>query len=155
MSAAACAPVALDFDHIFGASPCGPRLRQKLLDDLLRAVVIALAEMVGADAAFGVDEIMGRPVIIIEGAPDRVVIVDGDGIIDVQIGDRLLHIGDHLLEGEFRRMHADHDQTLVAILFRPGPHIRQAAQAIDAGIGPEIDQHDLALERLGASAAAS
>ena len=48
-------------------------------------------------------------------------------------------------------MHADHDQTLVPVLFGPGADIGDRAQAVDAGIGPEIDQHDLALERLAVS----
>ena len=30
----------------------------------------------------------------------------------------------------------------------PGADVRQRAQAVDAGVGPEIDQHDLAAQRL-------
>ena len=41
-------------------------------------------------------------------------------------------------------MHADHHQALVLVFLGPGPDIGHRAQAIDAGIGPEIDQHDLA-----------
>ena len=60
----------------------------------------------------------------------------------------LLHVIDVLLECKFRRMHADHHQALVLVFLRPGANIRNRAQAVDAGIGPEIDQHDLALQIL-------
>ena len=104
--------------------------------------------MMVADAALGVDEIVRRPILIVEGAPDRVVVVDRDGIGDLQIGDRLLHVVDALLEGEFGRVHADHDEALVLVLLGPGADVGDGTQAVDAGIGPEVDEHDLALERL-------
>jgi hypothetical protein len=61
-----------------------PRLAQELLDDTLGLVVIALAKVVIANTARGVDEVMGRSIFVIEAAPDRVVVVDRDGIIDPQ-----------------------------------------------------------------------
>ena len=111
-------------------------------------VVVAFAEMVVADVALGIDEIMRRPVLVVEGAPDRIVVVDRDRIVDLEIGDGLAHVVDVLLEGELRRVHADHDQALVLVLLGPGADVGNRAQAVDAGVGPEIDQHDLALEAL-------
>ncbi len=102
--------------------------------------------MMVADAALRVDEIMRRPVLIEEGAPDRVIAVDRDRIADLEVGDGGAHVLAALLEREFGRVHADHDQPLVAVFLSPGAHVRDRAQAVDAGIGPEIDQHDLALE---------
>ncbi len=55
---------------------------QQLLDDRLGFGVVAFAEMVMADAAFGVDEVVRGPVLIVERAPDRVVVVDRDRIVD-------------------------------------------------------------------------
>ena len=52
-------------------------------------VVVAFAEMVVADLALGIDEVVRRPVAVVEGAPDRVVVVDRDGIVDLEIRDRL------------------------------------------------------------------
>ena len=123
-------------------------LRQQQLNDALGFVVVAFAEMMVADTAFGIDEVMRRPVVVIERAPDLVVVVDGHRIIDLEIGHCLLDVTDDLLEGEFRRVHADYHKTLVLVFVGPCADVRQRAQAIDAGIGPEIDQHHLALERL-------
>ncbi|MCY1419176.1 hypothetical protein D9M71_347590 [compost metagenome] len=47
-------------------------------------------------------------------------------------------------------MHADHHKALVAVLLGPGLDVRQAAQAVDAGVGPEIHQHHFTLQGLGA-----
>ena len=52
-------------------------------------------------------------------------------------------------------MHADHHQAVILVFLRPGADVRQRAQAVDAGIGPEIHQHDLAAQALRASAAAN
>ncbi|MCY1401498.1 hypothetical protein D9M71_166180 [compost metagenome] len=101
-----------------------------------------------ADASVGVDEVVRRPVLVVEGAPDRVVVVDGDRIVDAELAHRLGHIAYIALEGEFRRVHADHHQPLVAVFVRPGFHVGQGAQAVDAGVGPEIHQHHLAAQAL-------
>src|SRR6185369_12983013 len=52
-----------------------------------------------------------------------------------------------LFKRELRRMHADHDQTLVPVFFGPGADIRQRAQPVDAGVSPEIDEDDLSTQR--------
>ncbi|MGC1950039.1 MAG: hypothetical protein WA679_21145, partial [Pseudolabrys sp.] len=49
---------------------------------------------------------------------------------------------DVLFKAEFRRMDADHDQSLVLVFFRPGAKVGLRAQPIDAGIGTEIDNDD-------------
>ena len=53
-----------------------------------------------------------------------------------------------IIEGELRRMHADHEETLILVFLGPGLDIGDRAQAIDAGVGPEIDQHDLTAQTL-------
>ena len=61
------------------------------LDDALRLLVASLAEVLVADDPVGVDEVERRPVMVGEGAPDRVVVVAGDGVVDVPILHRLPH----------------------------------------------------------------
>jgi hypothetical protein len=77
------------------------RVRDQLLDHLLRPRIIALAEMVVADTPLGINEILGGPVLVVEGTPDRVVAVDRDRIGDLQILYRLADIAHVLLESEF------------------------------------------------------
>ena len=45
-------------------------------------------------------------------------------------------------EGKFRRVHSDDHQPVVRVAAMPSHHVRQRADAIDAGVVPEIDQHD-------------
>ena len=103
--------------------------------------------MMGADAALGIDEIMRRPILIVEGLPDGEIGIQRHRIGDAQTFHRLLHIGGIFFEGEFGRMHAQDHQAVILVLFRPGANVRQGAQAVDAGIGPEIHQHHLAAQR--------
>lgn len=56
--------------------------REQLLNDLFGVRVIAFAEMVIANLSLCIDEIMRRPVLIIQRASDGVVVVDGDRIVD-------------------------------------------------------------------------
>jgi hypothetical protein len=48
-----------------------------------------------------------------ERAPDLVVVVDGDRVVDRSLLDRAPHAVDVMLEGELRRMNADDDQPVV------------------------------------------
>lgn len=107
---------------------------------------MALAEVVIANAPLAVDEVVRWPVFIVEGLPNLVVAVDGDGIVDLQVANRFLHVGALLLERELRGMHADHNQTGILVFRGPSFHVRQRAQAVDAGVRPEIDQHNFAAE---------
>ena len=68
-----------------------------------------------------------------------------DRIGDAEVLDGLADVATSLLEGELRRVHADHHQALILVLLGPGLDVGQRAQAVDAGVGPEVDQHDLAL----------
>ena len=62
------------------------------------------------------------------------------------VGDRPLDVAGVVLERELRRVDADDDEPVVAVLLVPGLEIGQRAQAVDAGVGPEVDQHDLAAQ---------
>src|SRR5215831_286946 len=99
--------------------------------------IVSFAEVVVPNAALRIDEVMRGPVVV----------VDSHRVIDFQIDYSLLHITDVLLEGKLRRMHADDDESLILVFLGPGPDIWDCSEAVDAGISPEIDQHNLAPER--------
>src|SRR4051812_22992468 len=85
------------------------------LDQPLRLLVASFAEVLILDDALGVDEVQRRPVVVREGAPDFVVIVDRDWVVDRSLVCRAPHAVDVVLEGELWRVDADDDQPVVAI----------------------------------------
>lgn len=87
--------------------------------------------------------------MIVERAPDRVVVVERHGIDDSQIVNGASHIVGIFFEGEFRRVNAQHHEAMVLVLGGPGLDVGQRPQAVDARVGPEIDQHDLAARGIG------
>ncbi|HMJ11093.1 MAG TPA: hypothetical protein VK524_06775 [Polyangiaceae bacterium] len=101
-----------------------------------------------SDLASSVDEVESRPVLVFECVPDRVVAVDRDRIIDAHVQHGFPDIVDVLLELEFGCVHANHDQSAALILLGPRTQVREGAAPVDAGIRPEIDDHDLATQRL-------
>ena len=64
---------------------------EQLLDHALGLLVPAFTEVVIADDAVAVDEVQRRPVVVVEGAPDLVVVVERDRIVDPSLRDRLPH----------------------------------------------------------------
>jgi hypothetical protein len=85
------------------------------LDDPLGLLVPALAEVVVADDALRVDEVERRPVVVVEGGPDRVVAVDDDRVVDRPLLRRLPDQLDLVLERELRRVHPDDDQPVLPV----------------------------------------
>ena len=71
---------------------------QQLLNDALRLLVAAFTEVVVADEAVGVHEVERRPVVIGEGAPDLVVVVDRERVVDPALLRRPPHAVDLMLE---------------------------------------------------------
>jgi hypothetical protein len=59
-----------------------------------------------------------RPVVVVEGAADRVVVVDRDRAVDVSLR-RRPHAVDVVLERELGSVDADDDQAVVAVGPRP------------------------------------
>jgi hypothetical protein len=138
-------PTGVDRGQVLvGAAAAG--LGQELLQHHLRHVVVALAEAVVADLPLGVDEVERRPVVVGESGPDGVVVVDRDRVVDPQVLDLLADVGEVVLEVELGGVDADHDQPLVLVALGPGADIGQGAEPVDAGVGPEVDQHDAAAE---------
>src|SRR4051794_37959744 len=52
-------------------------------------------------------------------APDPVVVVDRDRVVDPSLLGRLPHAVDLVLEGELRRVDSDHDQPVGPVGLRP------------------------------------
>src|SRR5258705_12823484 len=76
------------------------------LDDAPRLLVAALAEVLVADDALRIDEVERRPVVVVEGAPDGVVVVDRDRVVDPAFLRGLPDTVDVVLEGELWRVDA-------------------------------------------------
>ena len=108
--------------------------------------VVALAEVRVADLAVGVDQVLGRPVLVAPGIPGAVVVVLRDRVAQVVAGDRVLDVAGVLLEAELGRVDADDRQPAVAVALVPSLDVGQRAQAVDARVGPEVDQHDAAAQ---------
>jgi len=96
-----------------------------------------------------VDEIERRPIVVAKAAPDSVVAIDRHRIGDASRLQGALHIVDILLEWEFGRVHADDHQSAILVFLGPAADIGKLTQPVDAGVGPEIDEHDLAAQCLG------
>src|SRR5712691_6109606 len=59
--------------------------RQELPDDHFRPLVVTLAESMVTNTTLHVGEIEGGPVIVDERAPDLVVVVDRNGVVDPHV----------------------------------------------------------------------
>jgi hypothetical protein len=105
---------------------------EQLLDNALRLLVASLAEVLVADDASRVGEVERRPVVVGEGAPDLVVVVGRDRIVDLAFLHRLPHAVDVVLERELGRVDPDHEQPVVSVRLRPGADVGLLAQPVDA-----------------------
>jgi hypothetical protein len=117
------------------------RFGQQLLNGSLGSLVLALAEVMLANASTRINEVEGWPVLVPEGTPNCVIVIDRDGVLDPHLPHRTTDVVDVPFERELRCVHADHDER-VPVLLRPGANIWKPAQPVDAGVGPEIDEHD-------------
>jgi len=130
------------------------RLTQQFSDPALGLRVGTLAEVGVADVAFAVDQVLGRPIPVAVGVPGREVVVEAHRVGDLRSADSALHVRGQLFEGELGRVHADDDQAAVAVAVVPRVQVGLGALAVDAAVGPEVHQDDLAPqpgqgERLG------
>ena len=102
-------PLGID-RHRPAADAGGPCFGQQLLNGLLGSLVLALAEVMLTNASPRIDEIEGRPILVIEGAPDRVVVVDRDGILDPHLLHRTTDVVEVAFECKLGCVHADQDE---------------------------------------------
>src|SRR5262245_23869822 len=59
-------------------------LGQQLLNNLFRLLVFTFAELMMANLSLGINEIEGRPIVIVESPPDGIVVINHDRIFDPQ-----------------------------------------------------------------------
>ena len=102
--------------------------------------------MVVPDASLRIDKVLRRPILVVEGAPNEIVAVHGDRIVDPQRFNLTADVVDNLLKSVFRRMDADHDQSLILVFLRPCAKVSLRAQPVDAGVCPEMDEDDFSAQ---------
>ena len=103
----------------------------------------ALSEVGVADVAVLVYEVFGRPVPVFEGVPGPEVVVLEDRVLKAELFDGVDHVLPDLLELELRSVYPQDDETLICVLCVPLLDVGQGADAVDAGVGPEVDENDL------------
>ncbi len=116
------------------------RVQEELLDRHLDRGVLTLAEVVVTDPSVDVGDVDGRPEVVRERAPDRVVGVECDRKLDPEVARLAYDVVDVSLEPELRRVHPDDGEAGVAVLRRPGPDIGQRPEPVDARVCPEVDE---------------
>ena len=113
---------------------------QQLLDRSLGLLVGTLAEVLEPDTPDAIDEVDGRPVVVVERPPDGEVVVDDDRVVDPEFGGRAAYVVEVVLEPELGRVRADDDDAAVAIPLVPRGEVGQRAQPVDARVRPEVDE---------------
>src|SRR6266511_2193177 len=102
-------------------------LSQQLLDNHLRLLVFAFAEVVMPDQPASVGEVDGRPVVMVESTPYRIVIVDRDWVNAPPLPHCPADVLDVSLERELGCVHADDHQSLAGVFPGPGADIGKLA----------------------------
>jgi hypothetical protein len=68
------------------------------LDDTLRLLVLTFAELMVTNASTRIEDVQRRPVVVVIGAPDGVLAVDGDWIADLHLTHRATNVLDVVFE---------------------------------------------------------
>src|SRR5579859_2522773 len=121
-------------------------LTKQFLNRLLTLTVSALAKVSVTEITLLIEQVLCWPVAVGKRFEDLTVAVDYDRIREPEFADSPLHVRFVLREGELWCVHTDDCQSLVAVALVPRLHIRQRADAIDAGVIPKIDQYGTATQ---------
>lgn len=78
--------------------------------------------------------------MVVKGAPDLEVVVLDDWIGNAKILDRFLHVVWVFLELELWGVDADYCEPKRSVFGVPSLEVGESSNAVDAGIGPEVDQ---------------
>ena len=89
-----------------------------------------------------VDQVLRRPVLVRVRPPGREVVVERDRIPHVEPTNGRADVVGHALERELGAVHSDDREARVAIGRVPGLEVGERAQAVDARVRPEVDEHD-------------
>src|SRR5204862_4777046 len=100
------------------------------------------------DLALGVDEVLRGPDLVAVGVPGTQVVVLDDRVAQPGVVDRGGYVARVLLERELGRVDAHDRQALGPVLGVPRLQVGLGADAVDAGVGPEVDEDDAAAQAL-------
>jgi len=110
--------------------------------------VAALAHPPLHQLATGIEEVLRRPGVVAEGLPRGEVVVEGDRVGEPVLTNPTIDVLGPLSELELGRVHADHDQAAAGVVAVPRLDVGRGANPVDAGVLPDIEQHDLAAQCL-------
>ena len=119
------------------------RLYEQRPDGRLRLRVVALVGIGIAHPSLGVDQEVRRPALVaplVEGV--EVVVLD-DRVVDAELLDRAANVAGFAFERELGRLNADDHEPFGVVLALPSLEVGQRTNAVDAGVGPEVEQHDV------------
>ncbi len=111
-------------------------------DEPLGLAVRPLAVVLVADVARSVDEVLGGPVVVGVGAPRREGVVERDRVANAEPVHRRADVVGHVLERELGAMDADDREPRLPVGAIPRFEVRERAEAVDARVRPEVDEHD-------------
>src|SRR6266852_168049 len=120
-----------------------PRLIQEEPNVAFRLVIVALTEMGIPDQPVLVNQILRGPVLVLVGVPCCHLRINGNRPLNAVMRDRLPDVGDALLKLKLGAVHPNDDEPAVLVLVPPVPQERERALAVDARVGPEVDEDDL------------
>src|SRR5580658_358188 len=94
-------------------------LGEQLSKDCFRLLVITFAKLMMPNMPARIDKVERWPIFVIEGAPDRKVIIDDDRIINYPVLYGPANIVDALFKFKLRRLDSDDNQSLVLVFRGP------------------------------------
>lgn len=95
------------------------------------------------DPPIAIQDVKARPHIIVPCVPGPEFVVLAYRVRNTGLSNVSLYIPAIVLEGELRRVDADDLKAESTVLGLPAFQVRNGAAAIDAGVSPKVDQHDL------------
>src|SRR5271165_4067765 len=130
-----------------GQFRAGVGVVEEFSDQGFGAGVVAFAEFDVPNRASGVDQVFGGPISVAVVRPGGQVVVERDRVGDVQVGAAGDVAGD-FFEGVLGAVHADGLKPRALVSVVPVDDMGDGALAVDAGVGPEVDQDHFAAQRL-------
>ena len=135
--------VVLGGEHGLGQGGVRVGLTQQLTHEPLGGGLTTLPEGHLTQLAGGVGEVVGGPVAVAEAPPGGQVGVHRHGVGDTQPPGALAHVVRLLLKGVLRGVDADDLQPVGGVGLVEPLDTGDGALAVDARVGPEVDELDL------------
>ncbi len=117
-------------------------LPKKFLNDFFAFAIRSLTEMAEAQVPFLIQNIFCGPATVGEKLPEFEVAIQNNWVGDAELVDGAFDVRLVLGKSELRCMHSDHSESQVHILLVPLLDVGQSANAVDAGVVPEIHEDD-------------